>query len=54
MTLTLKIVIGSTRPGRKGPLVADWVAEQARAHGAFDVQVVDLADVRRYLDGVRG
>ncbi|MCB1408406.1 MAG: NAD(P)H-dependent oxidoreductase [Rhodobacter sp.] len=45
MTLTLKIVIGSTRPGRKGPLVADWVAEQARAHGAFDVQVVDLADI---------
>ena len=44
MPLTLKIVIGSTRPGRKGPSVAAWAAKTAEGHGAFDVDLVDLAD----------
>ncbi|MYX25340.1 NADPH-dependent oxidoreductase [Streptomyces sp. SID8381] len=39
----LVIVVGSVREGRFGPVVASWVAEQARAHGAFEVEVVDLA-----------
>ncbi|MFZ0079625.1 MAG: NAD(P)H-dependent oxidoreductase, partial [Trebonia sp.] len=41
----LRIIIGSTRPGRVGPAVADWTAERAREHGGFDVQVTDLAEV---------
>lgn len=41
----LQIIIVSTRPGRKGPAVASWFEQQARAHGAFDVDVVDLAAV---------
>ena len=41
----LRIIIGSTRPGRVGPAVADWIAERAREHGGFDVQVTDLAEV---------
>jgi len=45
MTLNLKIIIGSTRPGRVGPTVAAWVAEAARAHGGFDVDIVDLEAV---------
>lgn len=45
MTLNLKIVIGSTRPGRVAPVVANWVYEAARAHGGFEPQVVDLADL---------
>ena len=40
----LVVVIGSVREGRFGPVVASWFAEQASAHGGFDVQVVDLAD----------
>jgi NAD(P)H-dependent FMN reductase len=40
----LVIVVGSVREGRFGPVVAQWVAEQARAYGAFDSTVVDLAD----------
>ncbi|POX53167.1 NADPH-dependent FMN reductase [Streptomyces sp. Ru72] len=44
-THKLVIIVGSVREGRFGPVVASWVADQARAHGAFDVQVVDLADV---------
>lgn len=45
MTLKLKLIIGSTRPGRKGPAVAAWVAEAAKAHGGYDVETVDLAEV---------
>jgi NAD(P)H-dependent FMN reductase len=44
MALKLNIVIGSTRPGRVGPVVAEWVKEAAREHGQFDVELVDLAD----------
>ncbi len=35
----------STRPGRKGPLVARWFEGVARGHGAFDLDPVDLADM---------
>lgn len=41
----LVVVVGSVREGRFGPVAAAWVAEQARAHGGFEVQVVDLAEV---------
>jgi len=41
----LAIIIGSVREGRFGPVVAAWTAEQAREHGGFDVDIVDLADV---------
>ncbi|GII30667.1 FMN reductase [Planotetraspora mira] len=41
----LAIIVGSVREGRFGPVVASWVADQARAHGGFDVNVVDLAQV---------
>lgn len=41
----LVIVIGSVREGRFGPVVASWVADRAREHDGFDVEVVDLADV---------
>jgi NAD(P)H-dependent FMN reductase len=41
----LRIIIGSTRPGRVGPSVAAWITERAREHGGFDVQVTDLAEL---------
>lgn len=41
----LRIIIGSTRPGRVGPSVAAWIARRAREHGGFDVQVTDLAEL---------
>ncbi len=41
----LAVIVGSVREGRFGPVVASWVAEQARAHGVFEVEVVDLAGV---------
>ena len=42
---TLQIVIASTRPGRVGLPVAQWFEGQARAHGGFDVDVADLAEI---------
>lgn len=41
----LVVVVGSVREGRFGPVVGSWVAEQAREHGGFEVDVVDLADI---------
>jgi NAD(P)H-dependent FMN reductase len=44
-TPVLQIVIGSTRPGRVGLPVAEWFQEKAVEHGAFEVELVDLAAV---------
>lgn len=41
----LKIISSSTRPGRKGPLVAAWVLEQVKAHGQFDAEIIDLGEL---------
>jgi NAD(P)H-dependent FMN reductase len=41
----LEIVIGSTRPGRVGLPVAEWVYGRAVAHDGFAVELVDLAQV---------
>jgi len=41
----LKIILASTRPGRVGLPVARWVEEEARRHGGFAVELVDLAEV---------
>lgn len=45
MNLKLHVIICSTRPGRVGPSVARWFFEFARAHGKFEVELVDLAEV---------
>ena len=33
------------RPGRKGPIVTEWIAEKAKANGNFDVEVLDLGEI---------
>ena len=43
MAPRLNIVIGSTRPGRVGPVVAEWFEGFAREHGGFEPVLVDLA-----------
>ncbi|SDJ91756.1 NAD(P)H-dependent FMN reductase [Catalinimonas alkaloidigena] len=43
--LNLKIITSTVRPGRKGPLVAEWIAEQARQYGGFEVEVLDLGAI---------
>ena len=41
--LSLKIIIASTRPGRKGPSIAAWLYERLVNHTGFTTEVLDLA-----------
>jgi NAD(P)H-dependent FMN reductase len=40
----LYVIAVSTRPGRAGFPLAQWTTERAKAHGGFDVELVDLKD----------
>ncbi|MGN6327029.1 NADPH-dependent FMN reductase [Pseudolysinimonas sp.] len=43
--IRIGIIIGSTRPGRNGAKVAEWVRETAAAHApGVEFELVDLAD----------
>jgi NAD(P)H-dependent FMN reductase len=42
----LTVIVGSIRPGRAGKPVSEWFIDRARAHGGFDVEVADLAEIR--------
>ncbi len=42
---TLQIIIASVRPGRIGLPVGQWFESRARAHGGFDIDVVDLLEL---------
>jgi NAD(P)H-dependent FMN reductase len=42
----LEIIVASTRPGRVGLPIGQWVEKEAAAHGGFsEVELVDLAEV---------
>ncbi|MCP2167057.1 NADPH-dependent FMN reductase [Goodfellowiella coeruleoviolacea] len=43
--LNLAVITASVRQGRFGPVVTDWFATQARQHGQFTVDLIDLAEV---------
>nr|WP_256208941.1 NAD(P)H-dependent oxidoreductase [Nitrosospira sp. Nsp14] len=45
MMLKLHTIICSTRPGPRGPVVAQWFHQLARQHNGFDAALVDLAEV---------
>ncbi|MDR2322952.1 MAG: NAD(P)H-dependent oxidoreductase [Microbacterium sp.] len=40
----IAIILGSTRPGRNGKQVADWVLQQAAQRDDAEFELVDLAD----------
>ncbi len=42
----LLVIVASTRPGRVGGAVGEWVRARAEESGAFDVDVADLAELR--------
>ena len=44
MTRKLHVIVCSTRPGRIGPSIGQWVHQAASRHGDFAPQLVDLAD----------
>lgn len=41
----LKVITATVRPGRKGPIITEWIAEKARQHGSFNVEVLDLKEI---------
>lgn len=41
----VQIIVASTRDNRVGGIVGRWADEQARAYGAFDIELIDLRDV---------
>lgn len=41
----IKIIVASTRPGRKGPLMADWIHQLLLDKKAFNVELLDLKTI---------
>lgn len=41
----LRIITSTTRPGRKSPVIASWIAEKARGYVPFNVEILDLAKI---------
>jgi NAD(P)H-dependent FMN reductase len=42
--LKIAIIVGSTRPGRNGKAVADWVLGKAASRTGADYELIDLVD----------
>ena len=51
----LQVIVGSTRPERQADIVARWVNNRATAHGAFDVEMLDLRDwpLPMFAEGIK-
>ena len=45
MKYQLKVIIASTRQGRKGPLIAHWFLDILKQHSDFKIEVLDLKEV---------
>jgi len=43
--INVKIVIASTRPGRKGAPLGKWIFEVAKTNPDFDIEVLDLKEI---------
>lgn len=41
----LQVIVASTRPGRVGPIVAEWFVRLAEQHGGLEVGVTELAEL---------
>jgi NAD(P)H-dependent FMN reductase len=41
----LKIITSTVRPGRKGPIVAAWIAEKVKEFGGFEIEILELGDI---------
>jgi NAD(P)H-dependent FMN reductase len=42
--LKIGIIVGSTRPGRKAPAVAEWVHNILKSRKDAEFEIVDIAD----------
>ncbi len=41
----LKVISSTVRPGRKGPIIAKWIAAEAEKNGNFKVEFIDLGEL---------
>jgi NAD(P)H-dependent FMN reductase len=41
----LKIITASTRPGRKGPLITNWILNISKGYTEFEMEVLDLKEI---------
>lgn len=41
----LKIISSTVRPGRKGPIIAKWIAGVAKNNSLFHVEILDLGEI---------
>ncbi len=44
--LKIGIIVGSTRPGRKAPAVAEWVYDTLKGRKDADFEIVDIEDCK--------
>ncbi|MBA4166266.1 MAG: NAD(P)H-dependent oxidoreductase [Chitinophagaceae bacterium] len=42
---SLKIITSTVRPGRKGPIIANWIKDLSARHGEFDVELLELGAI---------
>lgn len=42
----LKIITTTTRPGRKGPILAAWIADIAKQYPDYQTEVIDLGELK--------
>ncbi|MEV4253348.1 NAD(P)H-dependent oxidoreductase [Spirillospora sp. NPDC049652] len=49
--LRVAAIIGSTRPGRYGPTIADWFTGVARSRDDMETEVIDLAETMPPAEG---
>lgn len=42
---TLKIITSTTRPGRKGPIIAEWIRSVAAQDPEWEIEVIDLGEL---------
>jgi NAD(P)H-dependent FMN reductase len=43
-TVEIGVIVGSTRPGRRAPAVAEWVHDEADRHPDATARIIDIAD----------
>lgn len=42
----LKIINATVRPGRKGPIISEWITGLAKATGQYEVELIDLGELK--------
>lgn len=52
--MKLKVIIGSTSPVRKEPIIADWFLKIAKQHPDFEVELLDLKEINLPFFGRSG